>query len=139
MLRKETQEFYSEEELLVSLIEKIVEYIKEYRKTCQVDFEDNCQICQNPVFSGNDDMEKLRKEIVKGNIKSFKGDTIELSRCDFWGFQIISQIEMVAAIGGRALMGEIYQRLNEKAENQEYNYTAVFNEFADGIAGWARK
>lgn len=136
MLQKETQEFYTEEELVARLSKKIIEYIKEYRITCQADFEDNCQICQNPLFRGNDDMEKLRKEIIKGNIKSFKGETVELSRCDFWGFQIISQIEVLAAIGGQALMKKIYQRLHEEFGNEDYNYTAVFNEFADGIAGW---
>jgi hypothetical protein len=138
-MREEKQDFYSEDELVLRLSKKIIDYIKEFRQTCQIDFGDNCQICQSPVFNGNDDMEKLRKEMLKGNIKSFKGDTFELKRCDFWGFQIISQIEMLAAIGGQELMNKVYQRLHEEFGNEDYNYTAVFNEFADGIAGWVRK
>ncbi|MCR8660178.1 hypothetical protein [Paenibacillus endoradicis] len=61
---------------------------------------------------------------------------LRMNAVDYWRNIIKAKIDVIGSIGGKSLMMEVYDILDNHEDSKVYSYNNLFHRLADGLHGW---
>ncbi|MEG6615404.1 hypothetical protein V6C27_03030 [Peptococcaceae bacterium 1198_IL3148] len=111
---------------------ELISSIKEYRKARD-------EANSGKIVSGIDGYKKYERELedyLKEKQNIYAGEMVNLPRSEYWKNVIKAKAEVIAAIGGCALLVDVCDQLSNHPENAVYHFASAFEVAADGLAGF---